>query len=61
VSRPEQVHELRGLADGVIVGSAIVKGVGSITEQGRPRDAAFAEIRTLVDGMLAASKNAKSA
>ncbi len=61
VSRPEQVHELRGLADGVIVGSAIVKGVGSITEQGRPRDAAFAEIRTLVDGMLAASKGAKSA
>jgi tryptophan synthase alpha chain len=56
VSLPEQVRELRGLADGVIVGSAIVKGVGSITEQGRSPSEAFAEIRTLVDGMLTATR-----
>jgi tryptophan synthase alpha chain len=36
VSRPEQVDELRGLADGVIVGSAIVRQMGAITEQNIP-------------------------
>lgn len=34
VSRPEQVDELRGLADGIIVGSAIVRQMGAITTDG---------------------------
>jgi tryptophan synthase alpha chain len=40
VSRPEQVEELRGLADGIIVGSAIVRMMGAITtEQTKTTDA----------------------
>lgn len=34
VSRPEQVDELRGLADGIIVGSAIVRQMGAIATDG---------------------------
>src|SRR5262249_40953073 len=47
ISRPEQVDELRGLADGVIVGSAIVKHVAAIAEQGSSPDSALKNVGTL--------------
>lgn len=55
ISRPEQVDELRGLADGVIVGSAIVKQVAAMTESGVSRDAAIAAIRALAGEMVRAT------
>lgn len=50
ISRPEQVDELRGLADGIIVGSAIVRQMGSISVDGVTTEAALEKI-----GALAAS------
>jgi len=35
ISKPEQIDALRGAADGVIVGSAIVRQVESISEEGK--------------------------
>lgn len=54
VSRPDQVPALRGLADGVIVGSAIVKEVGAITETGTSRKSALSKIGELAAAMVAA-------
>jgi tryptophan synthase alpha chain len=54
VSRPEQVDELRGLADGVIVGSAIVRKIGSISTDAVTVDAAIAAIGDLSRQMIAA-------
>lgn len=56
ISRPEQVDELRGLADGVIVGSAIVKQLAAITESGVSRDAAIAAIGALAGQMVQATR-----
>lgn len=53
VSRPEQVAELRGLADGVIVGSAIVRLMGAITENNIPVADALKEIGTLAASFVA--------
>lgn len=53
VSRPEQVDELRGLADGVIVGSAIVRQMGAITEQKTPSDKAIEAIGKLAADFVA--------
>ncbi len=53
VSRPEQVEELRGLADGVIVGSAIVRQMGAITEDQTPVAEALDGIGKLAAGFVA--------
>lgn len=53
VSRPEQVDELRGLADGVIVGSAIVRLMGAITENNVPVTDALKEIGSLAASFVA--------
>lgn len=53
VSRPEQVEELRGLADGVIVGSAIVRHMGAITEDKVPVAEALEGIGKLAAGFVA--------
>ncbi|HTI50541.1 MAG TPA: tryptophan synthase subunit alpha, partial [Planctomycetaceae bacterium] len=58
ISRPEQVDELRGLADGVIVGSAIVKHVAAITEQGVTAEIALKNVGTLAAAMVAATHRA---
>jgi len=55
ISRPEQVNELRGLADGVIVGSALVKHVAAITEQKLSVDDALKNVGTLATAMVAAT------
>lgn len=55
ISRPEQVDELRGLADGIIVGSAIVKHVAAIAENGTTLDAALKGVGALAAGMVAAT------
>jgi tryptophan synthase alpha chain len=55
ISRPEQVPSLRGLADGVIVGSAIVRHVAAITEQNVPVDTAIANVGRLARDMVAAT------
>lgn len=52
VSRPEQVDELRGLADGVIVGSAIVRQMGAITENQIPVSAALENIGKLASSFV---------
>lgn len=55
VSRPEQVGKLRGLADGVIVGSAIVKHVAAITEKQQPVDQALHTIGQFAAEMVRAT------
>jgi tryptophan synthase alpha chain len=52
VSRPEHVAMLRDVADGVIVGSAVVRLLGQIGE--RPADAAIADVQKLVRELVAA-------
>lgn len=59
ISRPEQVDELRGLADGIIVGSAIVKHVAAIAEQGASPDSALKAVGALAGAMLAATGRTK--
>ena len=54
ISRPEQVDELRGVADGVIVGSALVREVAAISEAGADRTHVLARIGELAKGMHAA-------
>jgi tryptophan synthase alpha chain len=56
VSRPEQVAGLKGLADGVIVGSAIVRHVGRISEENCPKTEAFGAIRDLATAMVQATR-----
>jgi tryptophan synthase alpha chain len=52
VSRPEHIAMLRDAADGVIVGSAIVRLLGQIGE--RPADAVISEITALVRELVTA-------
>ena len=54
VSRPEQVAALKGVADGVIVGSAIVRHVGRITDEACPKAEAMTAIRQLATAMVTA-------
>lgn len=56
ISRPEQVASLRGLADGVIVGSAIVRRIAAITEQQTSVETALKEVRELAEQMVAATR-----
>lgn len=58
VSRPDQVEELRGLADGVIVGSAIVRLMGAITEEKTPVADSLQKIGTLAANFVAAAHRA---
>src|SRR5205085_10364085 len=51
VSKPEPVRDLKEIADGVIVGSALVK---KLEAAGRDRAAALAEVRELVKGLSGA-------
>ncbi len=55
ISRPEQVESLRGLADGVIVGSALVRQVAAIAEQHVSVDAALQNVGKLAGEMVAAT------
>ena len=51
VSSPQQAAQLAGLADGVIVGSALVELIGQYGRQAAPQVAAFAAgIRRALDG-----------
>jgi tryptophan synthase alpha chain len=52
VSRPEHVRMLAPTADGLIVGSAIVRRMAQAADQ--PREQVLAEIGGFVDGLLAA-------
>jgi len=56
ISGPDQVHTLRGLADGVIVGSAIVRKVGTISETGANPAAVLKEIGEFAAQMVAECK-----
>lgn len=56
VSRPEQVDELRGLADGAIVGSALVRHIAAISEQQTPVDAALQAASRFAAEMVAATR-----
>ena len=58
VSRPDQVDELRGLADGVIVGSALVRQIAAISEQSIPVERAIESAGTFAAEMLAATRGA---
>jgi tryptophan synthase alpha chain len=52
VSRPEHIAMFRDAADGVIVGSALVRLLGQIGE--RPADAVIADVQKLVRELVAA-------
>ena len=52
ISRPEHVKLLAPVADGLIVGSAIVRRIATAAD--RPRDAVLAEVGTYVSELLAA-------
>lgn len=52
VSQPEHVRRLAPVADGVIVGSAIVRRIGQAVE--KPREEVLREVGEYVDGLLAA-------
>jgi len=56
VSRPEQIDELRGLADGAIVGSAIVRKVEPLSEQAGDRESIISEIGAFAAEMVAATR-----
>ncbi len=55
ISRPEQVDSLRGLADGVIVGSALVRSFAAITEQQASVETALHNVGKLAAEMVAAT------
>jgi tryptophan synthase alpha chain len=55
ISRPEHVDPLRGKADGVIVGSAIVRQLAAIEAEGRPTHDAIHAVGDLAAAMLAAT------
>jgi tryptophan synthase alpha chain len=57
ISRPEQVAPLRGKADGVIVGSAIVRQLAAIEGEGKPADDAIRSVGELAAAMLAATRS----
>ncbi len=55
ISRPDQVEGLRGLADGVIVGSAIVRHIAAIGEGQASADQALENVSHLAAEMVAAT------
>jgi tryptophan synthase alpha chain len=58
ISRPDQVASLRGLADGVIVGSALVRHVAAIAEQKATVESALQNVGVLAAEMVAATHGA---
>ena len=61
VKEPAQVHELRAYADGVIVGSALVRLIGAIDEAKRSGDqrqveAAYEQLFTLAQNLAQATR-----
>lgn len=58
ISRPDQVETLRGLADGVIVGSAIVRHIAAIGEEGLALDSALQNVGQFAAEMVAATHRA---
>jgi tryptophan synthase alpha chain len=58
ISRPEQVDSLRGLADGVIVGSAIVKHIAAAGEGKNSLEEALQNVGGLAAEMVAATHRA---
>ena len=59
ISRPEQVDSLRGLADGVIVGSAIVKHIAAASDGKTSLEQALQDVGALAAKMVSAThKNA---
>jgi tryptophan synthase alpha chain len=55
ISRPDQVETLRGLADGVIVGSAIVRYIAAISEDKTSPNAALQNVGKLAAEMVSAT------
>jgi tryptophan synthase alpha chain len=55
VSRPEQIAPLRGLADGVIVGSAIVRQLEAVSNDAADADEALRNIGEFASRMLQAT------
>lgn len=56
ISRPEHVRELKGLADGAIVGSAIVRLVGEIETGSKSRGEVLKSAGELAGQLLAAAR-----
>jgi tryptophan synthase alpha chain len=56
ISRPEQVREVGAVADGVIVGSALVRHLEAAGHTAEQREAALAAISQHVGGLVAAGK-----
>lgn len=54
ISRPEHVRQLAPVADGLIVGSAIVRRVHDLAESGATREALVAEVGRYVEELAAA-------
>ncbi len=59
ISRPEHVHALAPVADGLIIGSAIVRRVAAAAE--KPRAEVLADVGAYVSQMLAALEEASAA
>ena len=56
ISRPEQVDALRGYADGVIVGSGIVRQLEPLSNGSVPREKVIADIGQFAAQMVAATR-----
>ncbi len=56
ISKPEQVNALRGLADGIIVGSAIVRQMESLSSDATTSDQTLSNIGDFAASMVAAVK-----
>jgi tryptophan synthase alpha chain len=56
ISRPDQIESLRGLADGVIVGSALVRHLAAISEEHLPVETAVQQAGQLAAALLAAAR-----
>lgn len=57
IGKPEQVESLRGLADGVIVGSAIVKKLERLSDQSATRDDALRDMGEFAAALVAAARS----
>jgi len=58
ISRPDQVDSLRGLADGVIVGSALVRHIAAISEKKASLETALQNVGNLASEMVTATHGA---
>ena len=55
ISKPEQVETLRGFADGVIVGSKIVRYLESLADNSTDRETVLKEVGEFAESMVAAT------